>query len=123
MAFRFQVQLWLAAGCLAMLCGCGDSRRWGACSLAGAVLGGGGAAAGVILGAEAAAKDVSGYPYPAQQREDHRVSDIQLYAGIPAAIAGIALGGLAGHYLCDPVADPPAAAAPAPAHATASAQP
>jgi len=96
--------LCLTSGCANM-----PERRWDGCAIGGAVAGAilGGTAGGVI-GQES------------QGRHTHS-DDRALIAGAGAAV-GIALGAVAGHYLCDPVVEhaapppppPPVAEAPPP---------
>jgi hypothetical protein len=87
--------------------GCSEQRQWGWCSVLGGAIGAAAGAAAVVVSVNQSAPDVSNLPYPATQREDHHTDEWDIYGGIAAGITGFVLGGLAGHYLCDPVADPP----------------
>src|SRR5438105_12268066 len=70
-------------------------RSWGACAIVGAALGAGaGAASGIVI-----ADNVRGH--------GDTSSDAKTFAGIGGAAAGALIGGLAGHYICDPIIPPP----------------
>jgi len=88
---------------LSMTAGCANmpERRWDGCAIGGAVAGAilGGTAGGVI-GSEDQGRHINS-------------TDRALTAGAGAAI-GIALGTLAGHYLCDPIVEHPAPQPPPP---------
>jgi OOP family OmpA-OmpF porin len=79
--------------------GCGTHRRWGMCALGGGLLGAtaGGVGTGVIKFNAA----------------DNTPSDRTMagYTAAGAAVGGI-VGALLGHYICDPVDEPVAQAAP-----------
>ena len=80
---------------LSLTSGCAmPERRWGSCAVGGGVVGAilGGTAGGVI-GTEDQGRHVNS-------------TDRALTAGAGAAI-GMALGAVAGHYLCDPVVEHP----------------
>jgi len=85
--------------------GCAEHRRWGMCALGGGLLGAtaGGVGAGVIR----------------FNSQDHGVASDKTTAAaasIGAATGGI-IGALLGHYICDPIEEPVAQAAPPPVEA------
>jgi len=85
--------------------GCAEHRRWGMCALGGGLLGAtvGGVGAGVIR----------------FNSQDHGVASDKTTAAaasIGTATGGI-IGALLGHYICDPIEEPVAQAAPAPVEA------
>jgi outer membrane protein OmpA-like peptidoglycan-associated protein len=89
----------LAAFCAGALAGCSSippvgGRTWDGCAAIGAVAGAGiGAASGIVI-------------YDNSRR--HPVSnDGKAYSGIGGAAVGGLLGGLAGHFICDPLVPPP----------------
>jgi OOP family OmpA-OmpF porin len=97
-----------AAGCGAM-----QERRWGACAIAGGVL-------GAAAGAGTAGGLVNAYGNGNQGQADD--DETAIAAGSGAIVGGL-VGTLLGHVICDPVEEPPppppppaAAPPPPPAH-------
>ncbi len=88
---------------LSLTSGCANipQRTWGSCAIGGAV-------AGAILGGTA-----GGVIGTEDQGHHVNATDRALTAGAGAAI-GIALGAVTGHFLCDPVVQPPAPPPPPP---------
>jgi len=92
----------LTGAIIAVLCtalaGCSmippvGGREWDGCTAVGAVLGAGaGAASGIVI-----------YDHT-HKRENN---DSRAYSGIGGAAAGALIGGLAGHFICDPLVPPP----------------
>jgi outer membrane protein OmpA-like peptidoglycan-associated protein len=95
----------LTSGCANM-----PQRRWDGCAIGGGV-------AGLILGGTAGG--VMGTEF-----QGHHVNstDRALYAGA-GALAGAAIGALAGHYICDPVVEAAAPPPPPPPPPVAEAPP
>jgi OOP family OmpA-OmpF porin len=90
----------LALTVIAVASGCATHRRWGMCALGGGLLGAtaGGVGAGVIR----------------FNSQDHGVASDRTTAAastIGAATGGL-IGALLGHYICDPIDEPVAQAAP-----------
>jgi hypothetical protein len=84
-----------------LLIGCGEQRSLGKCAAIGAIAGAAVGAGTVMAVINESTPDVSNLPYPATQREDHRVADWELYGGLAAGLAGALLGAAAGYYLCN----------------------
>jgi len=88
----------VAAFCASALVGCssmGQPREWGACTIVGAGLGAGaGAASGIVI-------------YDKTRGSHEPNNDSKAYTGIGGAAIGALIGGLAGHFICDPVIPPP----------------
>ena len=81
-------------------------RTWDGCAIGGALVGAGiGAASGIVI-----ADNVRGHTETAKSAK--------VYSGVGGAAAGALIGGLLGHYVCDP--DPAAAAACTAAASTAA---
>ena len=71
-------------------------RSWGTCAAIGAALGAGaGAASGIVIIDHSTSDD---------GRSD---SDLRAWGGIGGAVLGGLIGGVAGHYICDPIIPPP----------------
>jgi len=90
----------VAAFCAGALAGCSSippvgGREWGSCAVVGAGLGAGaGAASGIVI------MDNSHGSSSAN-------NDSKAWAGAGGAVAGALIGGLAGHFICDPLVPPP----------------
>jgi OOP family OmpA-OmpF porin len=70
-------------------------REWDGCSAIGALAGAGaGAASGIVI-------------YDKTRGSHEPNHDSKAYAGIGGAAAGALIGGLAGHFICDPLVPPP----------------
>jgi OOP family OmpA-OmpF porin len=93
-------QLVVVLTVVSMLAGCAlRERQWGGCAVGGAILGGtaGGVAGGV-----------------ATNNANDEPTDWERGAGIAGgAVAGILIGGLLGHAVCDPMVEPPPPPPPA----------
>jgi outer membrane protein OmpA-like peptidoglycan-associated protein len=93
----------IAAFCAGALAGCSnmrEKREWGGCTAVGAGLGAGaGAASGIVI-------------YD-NTRSNHN-NDGKMYSGLGGAAVGALVGGLAGHFICDPLVPPPPPPPPPP---------
>ena len=96
---RFIKDIGFALTVIALASGCATERRWGMCALGGGLLGAtaGGVGTGVIK--FNAANDTP---------SDRTMAG---YTAAGAAVGGV-VGALLGHYICDPVEEPVAQAAP-----------
>ena len=94
----------LAMVTLVQATGCAhQSRKWSYCTLGGAVIGAGiGAGTAVLVVKNAAPTVVNPI---GKQIEKTQVANAQLYAALGAGAVGGIVGGLAGHYICDPKKD------------------
>src|SRR5580658_273469 len=83
------------AFCAGALAGCTlGGREWGGCAAVGAGLGAGaGAASGIVI-------------YD-NSRKGPPNSSGKAWTGAGGAVAGALIGGLAGHFICDPLVPPP----------------
>jgi len=78
-------------------------RSWGACAAIGAALGAGaGAASGIVIIDHSTSED---------GRSD---ADLRAAGGAGGAVLGALIGGVAGHYICDPIIPPPPPPPPLP---------
>lgn len=108
MSSTCRLRAWIAGAaglvyCLVAASGCSDltqQREWGKCTVAGAIIG---AAATAVGGVELANNTGSG------DRSNERVA-----YGLGGAAIGAIVGGLAGHFICDPIVQPPPPPAPPP---------
>src|SRR5271168_3737378 len=90
------------AFCAGALAGCTlGGREWGGCAAVGAGLGAGaGAASGIVI-------------YD-NSRKGPPNSSGKAWTGAGGAVAGALIGGLAGHFICDPLVPPPPPPPPPP---------
>jgi OmpA-OmpF porin, OOP family len=94
----------IAAFCAGALAGCAPlgGREWGGCAAVGAGLGAGaGAASGIVI--------VDNTHGSGDSNQDARA-----YAGLGGAAIGAIIGGLGGHFICDPLVPPPPPPPPPP---------
>jgi len=82
------------SGCSSLQSMMPEPRPWGACAIAGGIIGtGAGAASGVVIATE-----------PRSSTTD----DTRIAGGLIGAAIGAGVGTVVGHYLCDPIPAPPA---------------